>query len=534
MARQGHEVFGIDLTLERVQFLRLRSQLLGLENVCAVHGGDGAHLPFASGVFDLVILNGVLEWVAHRKANGKPYDVQLRFLREASRVLSANGHIYVGIENRYGKDYFLGKLEEHARLPWVSLLPRGIADLYARAKTGHSYRTWTYSMPALSSLLGKADFKHRTLLLPIPDYREYFRMVDADSKSSIDAFLEESGKKRLFRALGGRTLIRYIAPSLGMVGHKAGMPDSSRLSRLIRSVAPLNDSTVEKYLVTATDTVVARLRSSSNTFIVRMPLNAAAHQACLQNQSAIQRLSHLSEPWLPKIVASGEFEQSHYFIESAVAGKPITAAMIPAAMRFLVTLHSISVAACDWAEMLRSITSCLAPFFGNSSLLLDLTSCAKEQLGSRAVPRVLNHGDYWRGNILGDDGKITGLVDWPCATFGIPSMGDALHLLVFERSEKGRISIVEALMPFIVGKMPENEKRAVDEYAVAMKIDLDAKTRGAFATLYWLEYLAQRLGRVENRYAANPRWLKKHLSDPASELAAALRIEKPTTVSSKF
>jgi SAM-dependent methyltransferase/uncharacterized protein YbaR (Trm112 family) len=519
LARHGHEVFGVDLTLERVQFLMLRARELGLDNICAIHGGDGSHWPFSDGAFDLVILNGVLEWLAHGSSDRSPRAVQLRFLGEAARVLRRDGHVFVGIENRYGKDYFFGKLEEHARLPYVSLFPRWIADLYARARSGQPYRTWTYSSRGLSALLRQAGFRRRRLLLPIPDYREYYRIVDGESKASINTYLGESKKKRLVRMLGGATLIRHLAPSFGMVGSKTPAQFSTWLLRLAQHVPALNHSIVEKYLVTATDTVVARLRTPENAFIVRVPLNPAAHEACVNNETVTK---HINQVWLPRPAASGQFEGSHYFIENVLPGGPISTAMIPSATEFLLTLRSVPVAARSLDEYLRSVTARLLPFFNEPSALSDLSSYVVEQISNRKLPPVLTHGDYWRGNILADRGRITGLVDWSHAVFGVPSISDALHLLVFERSETRHITIVDAVRPFIAGTMEEREKRPLDKFAAAMHIDLDFGLRNAFASLYWLEYLAQRLGRTQNRYVLNPRWLATHVTEAGGELVKAI------------
>jgi hypothetical protein len=45
------------------------------------------------------------------------------------------------------------------------------------------------------------------------------------------------------------------------------------------------------------------------------------------------------------------------------------------------------------------------------SALIRLTS-ADHQLGDQRVSRTMVHGDYWFGNLLVDDGVITGVVDW--------------------------------------------------------------------------------------------------------------------------
>jgi SAM-dependent methyltransferase len=85
---------------------------------------DGGQLPLPSSYFDVVLLNHVLEHVASSE----------ELLNEVWRVLKVGGLAYLACPNRYSV------IEPHYRLPFLSWLPRPLADLYVRvAGCGHGY-----------------------------------------------------------------------------------------------------------------------------------------------------------------------------------------------------------------------------------------------------------------------------------------------------------------------------------------------------------------------------------------------------------
>lgn len=84
-------------------------------------------LPFSDDSFDVVVSNQVLEHVGDRPE-------QLRHLREIGRVLRPDGIGYLAVPNRWSIQ------EYHYRLPFLSWLPRPLANLYLRAtRKGYFY-----------------------------------------------------------------------------------------------------------------------------------------------------------------------------------------------------------------------------------------------------------------------------------------------------------------------------------------------------------------------------------------------------------
>src|SRR3989338_2461700 len=63
VAQYVNEVYAVDKTIETLDFLNIRARQMGLSNIYPV-AATLERLPFYDNYFDLVILNGVLEWVA--------------------------------------------------------------------------------------------------------------------------------------------------------------------------------------------------------------------------------------------------------------------------------------------------------------------------------------------------------------------------------------------------------------------------------------------------------------------------------------
>ncbi|HXI41387.1 MAG TPA: class I SAM-dependent methyltransferase [Bryobacteraceae bacterium] len=163
------EVVATEPVLERVQFMQRRFAQENLSNIKVVRTSIWA-LPFPDESFDLIVLNGVLEWVAEGSTED-PGRVQERALRKLFGLLKPGGYLYLGIENRLGYGYFIGYPDPHCGLPFVTVLPRRLAHWYARKKgQAGGYRNYLYSSRGYRKLLHKAGFGATECYLALPSY----------------------------------------------------------------------------------------------------------------------------------------------------------------------------------------------------------------------------------------------------------------------------------------------------------------------------------------------------------------------------
>lgn len=201
LAMRFREVVALEPVLERVRFMEQRFRQEGLSNV-AVLRSSLWKLPFAAGTFDLAVMNGVLEWVAAGQP-GDPRRVQERALRKICRLLRPGGHLYVGIENRVGLGYCVGYPDPHCGLPFVTVLPRPLAQWYARRRGQDGYRNFLYSSRGYRRLLRNAGFSRVDIYLALPSYNHPRYLIPL--KENVFSFYA-----RNYNAVPGSPLKRFV------------------------------------------------------------------------------------------------------------------------------------------------------------------------------------------------------------------------------------------------------------------------------------------------------------------------------------
>ena len=180
----------MDGTLDRTQFIQKRCRQDGITNVeclCA----NVLESPLPDGFFDIVLMNGVLEWIGASREDGDPRDMQLAALRAVRRMLKPDGVLYIGIENSHGFKYILGENDDHTGIPHITYLTRDRADAKARRELKRPYRTYTYDRAGYQHLLTEAGFLQSRFHYPAPDYKSTDVLMDLDAPGQVAFYNRE-------------------------------------------------------------------------------------------------------------------------------------------------------------------------------------------------------------------------------------------------------------------------------------------------------------------------------------------------------
>jgi len=273
-AAQFHaEVYAVDKTIETIEFLNIRAEQMGFNNIYTVASGL-RNLPFPDDFFDLVVLNGVLEWVAFQqevvlekhwgkfgrglrpeksmKYKENPKMMQLKVLREMQRVLKPGGCLYLAIENRIGYIYLVG-WPDHMNIPFICFMPRFVANAVTKLFLKCEYRTYVYTIPGYKSLLkqsnfGKVDFYGA--------FSHYIRPLEIVPLNLIRKLKEKivstkSGiHKKLIRFVPA-FLLKWLAPSIIAIAVKGSGPANNkpRLIQLLEKTGLLNKGSSKARIV---------------------------------------------------------------------------------------------------------------------------------------------------------------------------------------------------------------------------------------------------------------------------------------------
>lgn len=145
-------VDSVEPVLPRARVARERTRDLPNVQVFAGNFEDVPEEP----AYDVVVIVGVLEYVASGAADEAPY---LAFLGEARRRLRPGGSLLLAIENKLGVKYLTGTGEDHSGRIFDSI------EDYPRGSPAR-----TFSATALCSLVERAGFSP-SLLGAFPDYK---------------------------------------------------------------------------------------------------------------------------------------------------------------------------------------------------------------------------------------------------------------------------------------------------------------------------------------------------------------------------
>jgi len=174
-----------------VEFLKIRAQQEKLSQL-SVLVANAVSLPFENNYFDIVIMNGVLEWVATaERTDVPPMNQQIKALEEARRVLKPHGKFLLGIENRYFWGYFLGIPEPHLNMKYISLLERSDAEQLSRNIRNLPFREYTYSRQEYEKLIKEAGFEQVETYWLYPDYRLPQYIIPLGNVNAVKYFVNE-------------------------------------------------------------------------------------------------------------------------------------------------------------------------------------------------------------------------------------------------------------------------------------------------------------------------------------------------------
>ncbi len=215
-----------------LRLISLRAGQDGINNIIPVHIRpiDLGPLPFRSGTFDCVIMNGVLEWVGSYAKKGDPKAFQERALKEAFRILRPGGRLFIGIENRFGYSYFLGAPDDHLnhyskgkKVSYTTLMPRFMANIISKRKLGVPYRTYTHSICGLGRMIKKAGFSGAEYYYPEKGYRALSTKIIPFKSSDISSSMTKRyGKHLLFNVSSKLLGAGFFCDSCFAIASKEG------------------------------------------------------------------------------------------------------------------------------------------------------------------------------------------------------------------------------------------------------------------------------------------------------------------------
>jgi aminoglycoside phosphotransferase (APT) family kinase protein len=259
--------------------------------------------------------------------------------------------------------------------------------------------------------------------------------------------------------------------------------------------------------------------------VVRVAIGPAGAELELVRQ-ALEQLKASSPPAVvservPWPVARGRTGLAEWSIERRLPGAPpslrVGNRLLAECVDFLVALHSVGsgdAPKTSLAERADVIARVCDPSCG--AVLRAVAGSLDTELAS--VPRGFAHGDFWIENLLTEDARLVGVVDWHGAGPGRLPLGDLLHLrlsLIFGRT---RQFLGAALVEHLLPELRAGGDEFVRLYCRRIGIDPLPDTLEALALAYWLTRTARELETYADR-PQRPLWIRDNVTLVATHLA---------------
>jgi 2-polyprenyl-3-methyl-5-hydroxy-6-metoxy-1,4-benzoquinol methylase len=170
LAQRGHQVVALDQTPNRLRLLDAISRQEGA--TCDLLCGDIETAPLRNNTFDLIILNGVLEWtVRDRSSDASPATHQVAVLEHCRSLLAPGGQIFLAIENALGLKYLMGSREDHCGHPWIGLIEEAQAESAWRQIGAPGIKAKTHDLDGYRQLFARAGLLEQHAWGCFPDYK---------------------------------------------------------------------------------------------------------------------------------------------------------------------------------------------------------------------------------------------------------------------------------------------------------------------------------------------------------------------------
>ena len=232
------DVVAVEGNLEKIKIMNEIAHQEKRENILFVLS-DLFRMPFEKEQFNFIILNGVLEWVGAFNYEDEPIKQQQKILKKIYDLLTPNGYLYIGIENKYGLKYLLGEIDDHTGLTDFTYLPIEMAKRVFKEKTGEELRVFVHGKKDYEDMLKKAGFSSVQFFGALPDYKLPNYIVDLSvpmiSKYFIETmdFVEEhkggldgsysiynNKLKDLYQAFSSLDIAEFFYPSYAIIAQK--------------------------------------------------------------------------------------------------------------------------------------------------------------------------------------------------------------------------------------------------------------------------------------------------------------------------
>lgn len=228
--------------------------------------------------------------------------------------------------------------------------------------------------------------------------------------------------------------------------------------------------------------------------VLRVSLGPAARR--IEDQRAALASLRQADPGalvaerVPWVLAAGTVGLARWSVERRLPGKLAAAGwreVTDDALDFLTGLFEVRVDGAGSAAPARDAEICASHFPEQAEAFRDLGFRIDEALAE--VPRGFDHGDFWGGNLLLEQGRLAGVVDWPSAGPGRLPLLDVFQLRVQQVREETGALFASVVSEHLLPQLRAGGHELDLAYCRRLGLELGPHELVSLGGAYWLEEL---------------------------------------------
>jgi hypothetical protein len=230
------------------------------------------------------------------------------------------------------------------------------------------------------------------------------------AKPTLASFIDEVGARAACLALSrdpnAKLTILLFPPGTGRPAYVAKVPTTEAAAR-----------SVEREAARLTDLAACELGAASTTV-----------------PRVVARLEHFGRPVMVTTALPGRSMLAGYHSWRHTARLASVAADLAAAGAWLSRLHSATASgSCRMEALLDGVAEAIRVRFGARHGTAADVACVeglRRRLAGFSAPTSVVHGDFWPGNLLVADGRVSGVIDWEMARLNGPAPRDLARFAI--------------------------------------------------------------------------------------------------------
>jgi len=325
LARNAKEVYCLEKIQEHALFTHLRAQQEGLNNVYVSCGGSKSVLPYRDNTFDIVVINGVFEWIGYETDHTGVEKLRKEMMKEIHRVTKENGTVYITTKNRYSLELNWRPNEHNCRIRCLFLLPDRLANALSSKIAGVQYLTKLLSLSQYRKLFENQGFTCEQIWVPLPNFRypkEFLpfhnrhkcelnshAVVDGGRLYNILSKLPWKLRRQLSYShsfiLAKNNPVRFPLSLINKINHQDPILTTSEVMSVICGGSPSLSSAIIVHVIKNKQRMICKIgRFKDLPFLKRE----------IANVTSIEQLNLTTSSMLPKILSSGIVDGLDYCV----------------------------------------------------------------------------------------------------------------------------------------------------------------------------------------------------------------------------